>query len=364
MLDNAVKVAKRLRGAAQRHADHRRCRPRASRQHHRHLRRRRGPASACATSSASTTRRGSPTIRRRPPTAIRASIDVTRRLAFVFAGFPDHCASGKPYLGGPFRPAESKENKAVANEVFCTPEATRMQGNLPFTQPQGRACRRRRGADRHGAGSGTVQRAPRQYPRLPCDRHCPRSCQQRLSGVLDLAAVGPVQRRHLLPMGSKAVWTTFRSEPLIGPTNSALLRPAGSIPWTSSCAMPACIGSESGSDRHRHRRGPHRRDRARARRRRARHRPRRPAGHAGLHRDPHPSRQVLHPRPLQGREGRPRGGDRRGRQGEEGVHARGRLRARASARWRSASSTARRTCARSSRSIPASACAGSKACCR
>jgi alkaline phosphatase len=65
------------------------------------------------------------------------SIDVTRRLAFVFAGFPDHCTSGKPYLGGPFRPTETKENKAVANEVFCTPEATRMQGNLPFTQPQG-----------------------------------------------------------------------------------------------------------------------------------------------------------------------------------------------------------------------------------
>jgi alkaline phosphatase len=71
------------------------------------------------------------------PDGYPASIDVTRRLAFVFAGFPDHCASGKPYLGGPFRPTESKENKAVANEVFCTPEATRMQGNLPFTQPQG-----------------------------------------------------------------------------------------------------------------------------------------------------------------------------------------------------------------------------------
>lgn len=65
------------------------------------------------------------------------SVDVTRRLAFVFAGFPDHCASGKPHLGGPFRPTETKDNKAVANEAFCTPEATRMQGNLPFTQPQG-----------------------------------------------------------------------------------------------------------------------------------------------------------------------------------------------------------------------------------
>ncbi len=29
------------------------------------------------------------------------TVDVSRRLAFVFAGFPDHCASGKPSLGGP-----------------------------------------------------------------------------------------------------------------------------------------------------------------------------------------------------------------------------------------------------------------------
>ena len=65
------------------------------------------------------------------------SIDVSRRLAFVFAGFPDHCASGKPYLAGPFKPTEEKDKQAVANEVYCTPQATRMQGNLPFTQPQG-----------------------------------------------------------------------------------------------------------------------------------------------------------------------------------------------------------------------------------
>jgi alkaline phosphatase len=65
------------------------------------------------------------------------SIDVSRRLAFVFAGFPDHCASGKPYLTGPFKPTEVKDKQAVANELFCTPQATRMQGNLPFTQRQG-----------------------------------------------------------------------------------------------------------------------------------------------------------------------------------------------------------------------------------
>ena len=66
-----------------------------------------------------------------------ASVDVSRRLAFVFAGFPDHCASGKPSLGGPFKPTEEKGDKAVANETFCTPQATRMEGNLPFTQRQG-----------------------------------------------------------------------------------------------------------------------------------------------------------------------------------------------------------------------------------
>jgi alkaline phosphatase len=65
------------------------------------------------------------------------SVDVSRRLAFVFGAFPDHCTTGKPFLGGPFKPAEEKDNKAVANEVFCTPNATRMKGNLPFVQPQG-----------------------------------------------------------------------------------------------------------------------------------------------------------------------------------------------------------------------------------
>ena len=66
-----------------------------------------------------------------------ATVDVSRRLAFVFAGFPDHCASGKPSLGGPFKPTEEKDDKAVANETYCTPQATRMEGNLPFTQRQG-----------------------------------------------------------------------------------------------------------------------------------------------------------------------------------------------------------------------------------
>jgi alkaline phosphatase len=55
----------------------------------------------------------------------------------MFAGFPDHCASGRPYLDGPFRPTEKKDDRIVATETYCTPQATRMEGNLPFTQPQG-----------------------------------------------------------------------------------------------------------------------------------------------------------------------------------------------------------------------------------
>jgi alkaline phosphatase len=66
-----------------------------------------------------------------------ATVEVSRRIAFMFAGFPDHCASGRPYLDGPFKPTEKKDDKFVATETYCTPQATRMEGNLPFTQPQG-----------------------------------------------------------------------------------------------------------------------------------------------------------------------------------------------------------------------------------
>ena len=48
-----------------------------------------------------------------------------RRLAFVFAGFPDHCASGRPNLDGPFLPTEKKDEKFVAAEK---PPATKKSG--------------------------------------------------------------------------------------------------------------------------------------------------------------------------------------------------------------------------------------------
>jgi alkaline phosphatase len=84
----------------------------------------RGRASACATSSASTTRQNSPTIPRPTATAIRR-------------GLSRPLCHRKPFLGGPFKPTQAKDDKAVANESYCTPQATRMENNLPFTQRQG-----------------------------------------------------------------------------------------------------------------------------------------------------------------------------------------------------------------------------------
>jgi alkaline phosphatase len=60
------------------------------------------------------------------------SVDVSRRLALVFGGQPDHCEAGKPYLDGenvPTRPAADGKSY-VANEVYCVPGAARMIGNL------------------------------------------------------------------------------------------------------------------------------------------------------------------------------------------------------------------------------------------
>lgn len=67
------------------------------------------------------------------------SVEVSRRLAFVFAATPDHCASGKPSLDGPFIPAtQGPDGKTfVANEKNCTPGASRIIGNLPFSMNQG-----------------------------------------------------------------------------------------------------------------------------------------------------------------------------------------------------------------------------------
>ena len=90
--------------------------------------------------------------------------------------------------------------------------------------------------------------------------------------------------------------------------------------------------------RHRHRPRQDRRDRAAARGERQRDRPRRPARRAALHRDPHPSRQVLHPRPLQ----RPKAARSRRRsprsRATSGIHCRRRATSARAARWKRRSS--------------------------
>ncbi len=60
------------------------------------------------------------------------SVDVSRRLALVFGGVPDHCTTGKP-SPSPSWPTQ-KANKGadfVANEEQCSGGATRLLGNLP-----------------------------------------------------------------------------------------------------------------------------------------------------------------------------------------------------------------------------------------
>ena len=77
--------------------------------------------------------------RRRLP----GKVDVSRRLAMVFAAYPDYCDPGKPYMEGENQPTarrlaqEGEKQPAVANEEYCKPGAARKIGNLPFTARNG-----------------------------------------------------------------------------------------------------------------------------------------------------------------------------------------------------------------------------------
>ena len=65
-------------------------------------------------------------------------VDVSRRLAMVFAAYPDYCDPGKPYLEGENQPTSAPEGeKQTANEAYCKPGAARKIGNLPFTARNG-----------------------------------------------------------------------------------------------------------------------------------------------------------------------------------------------------------------------------------
>jgi alkaline phosphatase len=65
-------------------------------------------------------------------------VDVSRRLALVFAAYPDYCDPGKPYMQGENVPTVGPEGeKQAANEAYCQPGAARKPGNLPFTARNG-----------------------------------------------------------------------------------------------------------------------------------------------------------------------------------------------------------------------------------
>lgn len=67
-------------------------------------------------------------------------VDVSKRLAFVFSSYPDHCEAGRPFLDGENVPAVEGETKGtyVANEKNCAlPGAVRHIGNLPFNMNAG-----------------------------------------------------------------------------------------------------------------------------------------------------------------------------------------------------------------------------------
>jgi len=57
------------------------------------------------------------------------SVDVSRRLAFVFSAYPDTCDAGRPFLGNPNKPGD---------ETVCgLPGAAKRIGNLPFATTSG-----------------------------------------------------------------------------------------------------------------------------------------------------------------------------------------------------------------------------------
>jgi alkaline phosphatase len=69
------------------------------------------------------------------------SVDVSRRLAFVFGASPDTCETGKPYLNGENVPTQASADAQtrVANEENCKGPGpvNRRVGNLPFAAGSG-----------------------------------------------------------------------------------------------------------------------------------------------------------------------------------------------------------------------------------
>lgn len=77
-----------------------------------------------------------------PPADARGyppSVDVSRRLAFVYSSYPDHCDTMRPHLEGQNVPAvRQQDGSYVANEKNCeVPGAVRREGNLPRSADTG-----------------------------------------------------------------------------------------------------------------------------------------------------------------------------------------------------------------------------------
>lgn len=72
------------------------------------------------------------------PDGYPSTVDVSRRLAFVFGSTPDRCDNAHPYTEGENVPAVKQGDKYVANDKNCAkPGAVRIEGNLPADAPQG-----------------------------------------------------------------------------------------------------------------------------------------------------------------------------------------------------------------------------------
>ena len=69
-----------------------------------------------------------------------SSVNVSRRIAFNFGAYPDHCFNAKPYLDGENVPAVAGPVKGefIANDKYCNqPGAVRLTGNLPVEANSG-----------------------------------------------------------------------------------------------------------------------------------------------------------------------------------------------------------------------------------
>lgn len=69
-----------------------------------------------------------------------SGIDVSKRIAFSFSAYPDHCESGKPHLDNPNAPTQAgaAPKTFVANEANCKAAGSaRRQGNLPAASNSG-----------------------------------------------------------------------------------------------------------------------------------------------------------------------------------------------------------------------------------